>query len=112
MAGDAGPGAQVRRGARRVAAAALRGAVGASRARFALAWPEPIPQPWGVCVRVSAGCPDGSRHGSRPVGPGQLVPPGHANAQKGAGVAFRERPWSVQVATHIILQKNNACDVT
>ena len=47
-----------------------------------------------TCVCMPAECPNGGRHRSRPVGTGQVVSPGHANAQEGAGVAFRERPWS------------------
>ena len=49
---------------------------------------------YGVCVRADAGCPEGGRHRSRPVGPGQVVSLGHPNTQESAGVAFRERTWS------------------
>jgi hypothetical protein len=70
------------------------GGRGVARASCAIARRDPFPQLCRVCMRAAAGCPEGGRHRSRPVSPGQVMSPGYANAQESAVAAFRERPWS------------------
>ena len=103
IAGDARPDARARRRAHGEATAARRGAVGASRARFALAWPGPIPQTavGSVCCACLRGAPMAVATGPDRSNPVRWYPLAMLTPRRAPGSRFESARGRVRVATHI-----------